>query len=59
MPRLMATYARFWTRVFDAKPFGTSVTRMPPACTVVVRPSPVRRFVDYFAVSPARDARGP
>jgi Flp pilus assembly CpaE family ATPase len=31
---------------------------MTPARSVVSKPSPVRRFVEYFSVSPARDARG-
>ena len=31
---------------------------MVPAKSAVQKPSPVRRFVDYFSVSPARDARG-
>jgi pilus assembly protein CpaE len=31
---------------------------MVPAKSAAQKPSPVRRFVDYFSVSPARDARG-
>jgi hypothetical protein len=30
---------------------------MVPAKTVIKKPSPVRRFVEYFSVSPARDVR--
>jgi len=31
---------------------------MVPAKSVIKKPSPMRRFVEYFSVSPARDARG-
>jgi hypothetical protein len=31
---------------------------MVPAKSMVKKPSPVRRFVEYFSVSPARDSRG-
>jgi pilus assembly protein CpaE len=47
----------------DARcPLGRQIAEiandMAPAKPLVKRPSPVRRFVEYFSVSPARDARG-
>ncbi|HEY4364144.1 MAG TPA: hypothetical protein VGN17_24450 [Bryobacteraceae bacterium] len=43
-------------------PFGKQIAaiarEMVPMKSIVKKPSPVRRFVDYFSVSPARDARG-
>lgn len=48
--------------ILDGCPLGRQIARIAadpaPAKAVVAKPSPIRRFVDYFSVSPARDVRG-